>query len=84
MEVDYITESGASATPLGFANNTQTDNYHYILEVGTMGKVIGGRYCSENENDHPDFLWAPIKSNGASNPYVDLGKVRDLIGKAVQ
>lgn len=84
MEVDYITESGAEATPLGYANNTQTDNYHYILEVGTMGKVIGGRYCSENENDHPDFLWAPLKTNGSSNPYVDLAKVRDLIGKAVR
>ncbi len=84
MEVDYITEGYPQATPVGFENNTQTDNYHYILELGSTGKVIGGRYCTENETDHPDFLWTPIKAYGASNPYVDLNKVRDLIGKAVQ
>ncbi len=84
MQVDYITESGPESIPMGFSDHTETDSYHYILEVGARGKVIGGRYCTESMDDHPDFLWAPIKTYGASNPHVDLDKVRDLIGQSVR
>jgi hypothetical protein len=84
MEVDYVTEGFAQATPMGIKNNTLTDKYHYILELGSRGKIIGGRYCSENEKDHPDFLWTPLRAIGASNPFVDITKVRDLIGRAVK
>ena len=28
-------------------DNISTDDYHYILEVGSTGKVIGGRYCTD-------------------------------------
>ncbi len=83
MTVSYVTESSASNRLLGFKNNTSTDDYHYILEVGSSGKVIGGRYCSDAENRHIDFLWAPTGSFSPSNPYVDVNKVKQIIKASV-
>ena len=68
---------------LGFKNNTSTDDYHYILEVGSSGKVIGGRYCGDATNRHIDFLWAPTGTYSPSNPSVDLAKVKQLIKASV-
>ncbi|HTL36612.1 MAG TPA: hypothetical protein VL326_25940 [Kofleriaceae bacterium] len=81
--VSYVTESSASATPVGFKNNIQTDDYHYILEVGSTGKVIGGRYCTDAENSHIDFLWSPTGSYSPSNPNVDVAKVKQLLKMSV-
>jgi hypothetical protein len=83
MTVSYVTESSASRSPNGYRNNVSTDDYHYILEVGSSGKVIGGRYCQDGESSHIDFLWAPTGSYSPSNPYVDVGKVKELIKASV-
>lgn len=84
MTVEYLTESGAEATPVGFENNVREDDYHYILELNADGKVVGGRYCTDTTNNHVDFLWAPTGSNSASNPSVSASKVKELIAKAFQ
>jgi hypothetical protein len=81
--VSYVTESSASNTPIGYKDNVSTDDYHYILEVSSAGKVIGGRYCKDGENSHIDFLWSPRGSFSPSNPYVNVAKVKDLIKKSV-
>jgi hypothetical protein len=83
MTVTYVGESSASNEILGFKNNTSTDDYHYILEVNSRGKVIGGRYCSDGENSHIDFLWSPTGNFGPSNPHVDVAKVKQLIKASV-
>jgi hypothetical protein len=83
MTVSYVTESSAGNTPHGYENFKRTDTYHYILEVGSTGKVIGGRYCSDNSDRHIDFLWAPTGAHDASNPHVDVAKVNELIKKSV-
>ncbi len=83
LRTDYLTEGSASARPLGMAGYVSHDDYHYILELSTAGKVIGGRWCTENVEDHPDFLWAPTLARGASNPNVSLSKVRELITKSL-
>jgi len=83
MTVSYVTESSASRTPVGYRNNVRTDRYHYILEVGDTGKVIGGRYCKDGENNHIDFLWSPTGSWRPSNPNVDVNKVKELIKASV-
>ena len=57
--VQYIYEGYPSTSPVGMSNNIGTDTYHYILEVDDRGKIIGGEYCSESKDQHPDFLWAP-------------------------
>jgi len=84
MTVQYLTESGAEATPVGFENNIRTDDYHYILELNGDGKIVGGRYCTDSSNDHVDFLWAPTGTFSASNPSVTTSKVKELIAKAFQ
>lgn len=82
MTLEYLVEGSASRTPLGMDDYTRYDSYHYILEVGSYGKVIGGRYCTDSESDHPDFLWAPIRvatSSYGRNDSVSLDNVRRLI-----
>ncbi len=84
MTVTYLSESYASASPVGWENNTSTDDYHYILELNADGKVIGGRYCTDSTNTHLDFLWSPTGSNSPSNPNVDQAKVKQLIKMSVE
>jgi hypothetical protein len=81
--VTYIVEGSASTSPLGYENNTSTDDYHYILEVGSTGKVIGGRFCTDSTNTHIDFLWSPTGNYQPSNPNVNVAKVKELISKSV-
>jgi len=84
MTVSYVRESGASKTPVGYKDNVSTDDYHYILEISSSGKVLGGRYCTDGENSHIDFLWSPTGDYSPSNPNVSVDKVRQLIKAAVQ
>jgi transglutaminase elicitor/proprotein convertase P-domain-containing protein len=81
--VKYITEGFPTTHPTGFHSNIRTDHYHYILEIGSTGKIIGGRYCSDGENNHVDFLWSPTGSFNPSNPSVDTARVKELLAKAV-
>ncbi len=83
MTVQYLTEGSPSASPLGSKNNIRRDNYHYILELNSTGKIIGGRYCSENRDEHIDFLWSPTGNFNPSNPNVSVSKVKELIAKSV-
>ena len=83
MTVSYVTEAYASATPVGYRNNVSTDDYHYILELNSQGKVVGGRYCNDTENNHIDFLWSPTGGFRPSNPNVDVAKVKQLAKLAV-
>jgi hypothetical protein len=83
--VSYVFEGSASTTPLGFKNNISTDSYHYVLEVDSDNKVIGGRYCTDSVDSHPNFLWAPTAGGGhfPSNPNVDPGSVDQLLRMSV-
>ncbi|MDQ3335613.1 MAG: proprotein convertase P-domain-containing protein [Myxococcota bacterium] len=83
MTVKYVTEGDAEARPLGFANFTRTDNYHYILELNSVGKIIGGRYCTDSTNSHVDFLWSPTGNHNPTNPYVKSDKVNELVAKSI-
>jgi hypothetical protein len=83
MTVKYLTEGDASASPLGFANYTRTDRYHYILELNSTGKIIGGRYCTDSANSHVDFYWSPTGNHSPSNPYVRSDKVLEIIAKSI-
>ncbi len=83
MTVTYLSESGAEREPVGWMSNTSTDDYHYILELNTEGKVVGGRYCTDSADSHIDFLWSPTGNFSPSNPNVDKAKVLDLIKKSI-
>jgi hypothetical protein len=82
VEVEYLVEGSASRQPLGMTGYLSRETYHYILEVGSSGKIIGGTYCTDSVQDHPDFLWAPLKVSSSSwgrNPNVSYSKVQTLI-----
>jgi hypothetical protein len=83
MTVSYVTEGSPGTAPIGYKDNVSTDDYHYILEIGSTGKVIGGRFCSDNEQTHIDFLWSPTGQWNPSNPNVDVAHVKELISKSV-
>ena len=83
MTVTYLTEGHADRRPLGFSSYTRTDDYHYILETNADGKVIGGRYCTDSQNTHVDFLWAPTGNHRPSNPHINTARVKELIAKSV-
>jgi hypothetical protein len=82
LTVSYLTEGSPSTTPIGGKNNVRTDDYHYILELNSSGKIIGGRYCSDTTNPI-DFLWSPTGHFNPSNPNVSVTKVKELIAKGV-
>jgi hypothetical protein len=87
ITVEYLVEGSASTRPLGMDGYLSRDGYHYILEVGSTGKIIGGKYCTDSVDDHPDFLWAPIGVSTSSygrNPNVSLEKVRMLLNMSTQ
>ncbi len=87
LTTDYLTEGSASTRPIGMASYVSHDSYHYILELGSTGKIIGGKYCTDSVEDHPDFLWAPTGVSGSSyggNPSVSLEKVRMLLNLSLQ
>ncbi len=86
LETDYLTEGAPSTEAIGMDDYVSHDAYHYILELGSTGKIIGGRYCTDSVSDHPDFLWAPkgvSTSSYGRNPNVALDKVRTLINLSI-
>ena len=82
--VSYLVEGNASARPLGMNGYVSQDTYHYVLELGSTGKIIGGRFCTGSES--PDFLWAPLRissSTAGRNPNVDWTKIQTLINLSI-
>ena len=75
----YIAESYPGTEPLTdrIEDYTRSDQYHYILEVDSSGKIIGGEWLDPAHTKHPDFLWLPL-AEGGSNPYIDPAKVHML------
>jgi hypothetical protein len=83
MTVSYVVEGSPGTAPIGYKDNVSTDDYHYILELDSAGKIIGGRFCTDSENAHVDFLWSPTGQWNPSNPNVDVANVKKLIKLAV-
>ena len=86
MSVTYVVEPSASRNVLPMTDHLSTDSFHYVLEINDDGKIIGGRYCTDSDTDHPDFMWAPkgpSSSSSGRNPSVSLEKVRQLLNLSV-
>lgn len=87
MDVSYVVEGEPDTDVHAMTDYLSTDTYHYILELDGYGKIIGGRYCTDSTDTHPDFLWAPLRpstSSSGRNPSVDLDKVRQLLKLSVE
>ena len=86
MTVRYVTESHAEERPLSteIERYLRTDRYHYILELGLLGKVLGGEWV-QDLSQQPDFLWVstgPSEQNRGRNPHVEYPLIKDLLEKA--
>jgi hypothetical protein len=83
MKAAYITEGDQSTDALGFADYTRNDFYHYILEINDEGKIIGGEWVGFSKEDHPDFLWVPLRPRTdfgrRGNRKLELANVRKLL-----
>lgn len=83
MDVDYISESPASQDGnLGATIDryTHQDNYDYVLELDSAGKIIGGEWLGTSKLKHPDFVWLPVEVGGSS---VAGGKITYANVKAI-
>ena len=79
----YITESQASTKPFTdeITSYTNTDDYHYILELDADGKINGGEWIGYSQTSHPDFLWLPVSAR-LGNPSIDMSNVKMLLEKS--
>jgi hypothetical protein len=76
--VSYISESPSELD--GNLNETihtytRKDHYEYILELDSVGHVIGGEWIGSSKKAHPDFLWAPEKKSNTevAPPHLEIG-----------
>lgn len=82
MTSRYLTEGHQSTQPLGQDGYVRSDRYHYILEVDADGKIAGGEWVGSSIDNHPDFLWSPVRARTGwtrSNPNVDIEQVHMLL-----
>lgn len=77
--VQYVTESNPEYAPLvpKIEQYIRTDKYHYVLELDSSGKIIGGEWLDQSLKNHPDFLWLPL-SPGTYAP-LSLANVQKLL-----
>lgn len=92
MTLSYIDDTKPSVNRLGAEGFVKELPLHYILEIDAGGKVIGGEYCADSVDLHPDFLWGVISMGPGQrvnmhtdevtqtrNPHVDVDTVRELL-----
>ncbi|MCA9635362.1 MAG: hypothetical protein KC420_04945 [Myxococcales bacterium] len=84
-ELEWIAESSQSVDGnLGGVIDTYTkkDVYEYILELDGAGEIIGGEWLGSSKQNHPDFLWLPVKKNpgtvAGAIAYSDVKALFDL------
>ncbi len=89
MKVGYISESSAS-TDGNLSDSidryTHYDNYEYILEVDSSGKIVGGVWINDSINTHPDFLWLPTGARDATvaGGAISRAQIMTLLEKSLQ
>lgn len=64
---------------------TATVQYDYVLEVDRNGNVMGGEYCGESRDQHPDFAWFPTGKAPASvvGGAIRFAHVKDLLEASI-
>ena len=83
-KVTYLSESEASVHAAAASGHEQTDTYHYVLELGAAGEIIGGEWAEDSRDLLPDFLWLPQRNEESAMPHLDLDIVRRLVAKSRQ
>jgi len=87
MDVEYITESGASTDGnLNEDHYTNIDTVEYLLELDGQGRIIGGEWI--DNAPHADFLWVPTSKAGdvrlGWRYKIEYAKVKQILNRSVQ
>ncbi|MBF0363416.1 MAG: PKD domain-containing protein [Oligoflexia bacterium] len=64
MRFFYIGESNSNVDgnlAATIDSYTNGDDYEYILELDSVGKIVGGEWIGTSKKKHPDFLWLPYE-----------------------
>ena len=79
-ESDTTTDGNLAAT---IDKYTKKDVYDYVLELDAAGKIVGGEWIGASKQNHPDFLWLPVKKNpGTVAGVISYADVKKLLGLA--
>ncbi len=88
-ELQWIAESPQSVDgnlAAAVDQYTKKDVYDYVLELDADGKIIGGEWLGASKQNHPDFLWLPVKKSAATVAgviaYSDVRALFDLANGA--
>ncbi|WAS89832.1 hypothetical protein [Nannocystis punicea] len=85
-EVYWINEAGPGYNQQlvdNVATFTFTERYDYILELDSVGRIIGGEWIGGSKRRHPDFVWRPMtKKNTTVAGVVNYGEVEQLMQAA--
>ena len=75
-ESDFTTDGNLGGT---IDQYTRKDVYDYVLELDAAGKIIGGEWIGASKQNHPDFLWLPVKKNpGTVAGVINYADVKQL------
>jgi subtilisin-like proprotein convertase family protein len=86
VDTDYVDESDPDDNyPLigKISEYTKTDHYEYILELDADNLIVGGEWLNSSIDEHPDFLWLPLRPRGG-NPYMSYAQVKQLLELSLQ
>ncbi len=82
MELTWIGESPSTTDgnlSASIDQYTQKDIYDYVLELDAAGKIVGGEWIGASRQNHPDFLWLPVKkSQGTVAGVISYADVKQL------
>ena len=91
MTVTHATaaDTDSLTADIPVAQRTESATYQYILELDAQGRIIGGEWLGQSQQDHPDFVWVALEptlgdgSTFSANPGVDPGEVIKLWSESV-
>ncbi len=87
MTTRYIGESSSNTDgnlSSRIDSYTHSDNYEYVLEVDSTGKIVGGEWVGASKKAHPDFLWLPISRRGTvAGGLIDWPHVKQILDQSV-
>lgn len=63
-----------SAPPVRTASGT----YDMVVELDSLGNVIGGEWVGSSKTNHPPFFWAPV-APGLEVPYMRYDQIKAIL-----
>lgn len=85
----WYSDAFSDSEHVGQAQTPTALTMTYVLEMDSLGRILGGEWTGSSQQDHPDFLWLafePMAGTGHrsfNNPHVKPEQVIDLWKKSL-